>query len=967
MINSNKVLRSNSKSSCRILFLNPCRTTSPSFILKLTIAILGTFMITGAPVLAGKTKNQQNLEKAETADENFAEQLLKTEDPAEIKRLAKALTAPKIFEANFESTKKKNKFYELMDNVNQDIFLNIMKNINKNISQYILKPKKKLKLYENLHNSTNMTQTLSSDHMNEETTSIVLDSLLQRLSYKSSIDNYIEAFKKFAGKDLLFWGAPNIPQIMEQLELLKDEFKDYVTFNQNLGDLYATCLKGLEEPERTMQHWETLIETRLQGGVFNPRLIFSDISVGEETNPVRKTERTKVRTIVNNSCYFKDSDTNVIGAPLSLPNGSPIGYNIHLPLTDIKGILVQVYGGSRKTDAAYKPTPSSGFTQFLLQNGIVHVSLNLSDLLDLRVYQYKMPSWLHDSIHASINRFYEVITQEPETLDPSLTILKKQLPIVLYGQSFGGRTAVRHGELYPGTFTRYISHDGALSFRMIGLSDTEFASGRVAKALTLEEKDCAPAYLSPMLGMSFLQEPVLLLHNLDDNNVNIKVSLDFFQKAKKEGKDVSLFITEEGNILEENDEKNLHNKGHFSPDTMEYFIPYMNAIVNSLTNGPSSIPEISDWRAYQNNLYANKHYRSATFDERCIAEMFRLYKTALPFRAYKENAAQIVEKDKEETIWNEYYQPIFKSLYHFDYLTSHPGASEKELTRLKDKGLLTPEVLKKAAEHYFYESQKFIEEYYGLKIPDGLNQEKILQSVMPQFQQWVDEGFEGKHKYTNYILRSLYLANPELVDFDELYDKNERVLISKQALGLRRALIENIHENRRLAREAIRASMLVAAKRLPTRREEDRKAALLIFDSLVAPGDVDARNSYSSLIKTASRRHTEETMSLLKAKYESFIDALKEDRSDKKRLINWQFAKLSYTLLWEENTQNMEESFKDVYQSYGIKNLRSRTSALSADLNVLLDSMPAYSAKTKAGIAMRRRIDRWEFKEAWDN
>ncbi len=75
--------------------------------------------------------------------------------------------------------------------------------------------------------------------------------------------------------------------------------------------------------------------------------------------------------------------------------------------------------------------------------------------------------------------------------------LLKGMPKVIFGSSFGGRTAVRHIQLYPGTFNGAISHDGALA---------------------KEGKD----YLWPINYLDDTQK-ILAMQNIDDARVKVSV------------------------------------------------------------------------------------------------------------------------------------------------------------------------------------------------------------------------------------------------------------------------------------------------------------------------------------------------------------------------------------------------------------------------------------------------------------
>jgi dienelactone hydrolase len=295
-------------------------------------------------------------------------------------------------------------------------------------------------------------------------------------------------------------------------------------------------------------------------------------------------------------------ENSELGAPLALNPEAPIGYVINVPPGEIKGVEVNAYGGHSKNDrkeAINKPGGLGSEDQALLANGIAVVKLNLVDFLKLDVYQNRMPSDLHDKLHESINQFWETIHHTPENLSPSLLGIKGK-PIFLRGGSWGGRTAIRHAQLFPKTFSGYISFDGSISTEMDPKSDRSLVGIR----------EGALAHLDPASHIQDIQDRILLIHNANDNNVNLKVSLDFYDKAKKQGKEnlLSVHINHKGNAYERN--QGAWNTGHFTPDSSHVeFDNQVNAVSNFILHGPDKLPELTSWRTVKYNTISDRNYK----------------------------------------------------------------------------------------------------------------------------------------------------------------------------------------------------------------------------------------------------------------------------------------------------------------------------------------------------------------------
>ncbi len=267
-----------------------------------------------------------------------------------------------------------------------------------------------------------------------------------------------------------------------------------------------------------------------------------------------------------------------------------------------------------------KPGALSLEDQALLANGIAVVNLNLVDLLKLAVYQNVMTEQLHTELHQSINHFWETIHSKPETLSPLLSDMKDK-PIFLRGASWGGRTAIRHAELFPNTFSGYISFDGSISSEMTSKSDRSLVGTRQG----------ALAHLDPASHIQDIQDPILLIHNANDNNVNLKVSLDFYEKAKHEGKEnlLSVHINQKGGAYEGN--QGVWNTGHFTPNSAQAeFEHQVNAVSNFIIHGPDKLPELTNWRTVKYNSISDRNYNLASSSDLFVEYVNRTFKKDLP-------------------------------------------------------------------------------------------------------------------------------------------------------------------------------------------------------------------------------------------------------------------------------------------------------------------------------------------------
>jgi hypothetical protein len=499
------------------------------------------------------------------------------------------------------------------------------------------------------------------------------------------------------------------------------------------------------------------------------------------------------------------------GKPLVLPKGTviedtstpagirvdediPIGYNIYLPKGDIKGVMVTVYGGHQKNDRQqkmYKPGVPNHLNAYLLSNGIACIQLNLVDLLELNQWQFYMNAELNSKIHASIDAFFRALKLNPSGLHEKLNKLIGK-PIFLYGASFGGRTSIRHAQLYPNTFDGYISHDGGLSFDMLLKSDLPIAKRK------LTYKDI-PKHLHPMNSemknlddqIALITKPILVLHTFDDNNASIKTTLDWYKKVAEMGKQdlVRLFITQNGNPIP--DLKEPHNKGHGHPTDETAFTRYANTVLNFILGAPHE-PHLSAWQAHRYEQLANKYYRLATPLEQFLSESFWSYKTLNPAGVcFPVESRDVLQQGVEEYVrnnWETAYRPIYYAYQVIDRIKNNPYGEIYDLwsgNHLTDensqnslKKLLPPfiQYLEESQKHTGYqkkdmdqliENRELIETYRSLLTESAIKRVEATSVFMSFYQtakNWISTHITNPDtSLEHYLLTSFFLENPQLM------------------------------------------------------------------------------------------------------------------------------------------------------------------------------------------------------------
>jgi hypothetical protein len=466
---------------------------------------------------------------------------------------------------------------------------------------------------------------------------------------------------------------------------------------------------------------------------------------------------------------------------LQLDEKLPIGYQIFIPKEPIQAISVHVYGGGFWNGINVSD-------KIFLNKGIMVIILNLCDLYELKAFQLEMPKDLHEKLHLSIHYFFDTLKNDPASLglDPQTIEQMKGKRISLFGGSFGGRTAIRHAELYPGTFDGYISHDGSLNIEAIFSTQSFTHTRQLTPEITAAQK-----WLDPFRedAISKIKDPILLLHNYDDNNVGVQVSTSWYNRAKALGKNVDLYVSPLGSAL--NEEGDIH-KGHFTPTDQTALEGYTRKLLLFLLNGNSDISALSQWRAEQTKIYSDaflhKQYLNLPIKDKFMAWALRLhaYRSSEDYRkkisqTYEKKGIEIPEEVKPLTepgsrkSWEIFkdeaitYDTLYDAFAYLDpYLRNNkfPSVDGKSLT---DDTIIA--LLK-------YHLPLFLEYIQEKNAVDLENVDTIMnnaiadQNTIETYRQWIlgrgeeplsDTDVE-KLTRMHYLLRILYIANPSLLD-----------------------------------------------------------------------------------------------------------------------------------------------------------------------------------------------------------
>lgn len=506
------------------------------------------------------------------------------------------------------------------------------------------------------------------------------------------------------------------------------------------------------------------------------KMVFSDLPKIDAQGNEKMPTLSGYKVICNQDGYDDGVEIKCIkGRALNDDDGTPIGYNVHLPRGNAKAIFTRVYGGFRKHDRLARMSKPNGLTlleRSLLERGFAVATLNLLDLRELVVHQSRMTKDFDRRVQRSINKFFTAMRLG--ALDPALTHLSC-LPHFLAGGSFGGRTTIKHAEIYPRTFSGYISIDGNLSFSILEKTRADIVSGKG----TWNNPD-----IDAYFGIENIQDPVLVLHNFDDNNVNVAVSLGWYKHALRLGKGdlVRMLITHKGNPIPRNVE-DIHNKGHYEPEDARTLAQLSSTIERFMLDGALSLPQkINEQQANEYQLYAYRNMNEASATKKFLSEAYRHYKAN----------GSVAITDEE---WRSYYTPLFYAVSSLTRLKSQQQPVDMELSRLKENGLLTDDVISRGLKAHAATFVEYIDEKYASSLNLDLQILTISlmmdQTVRSTYRSWILDGYYLSKDFRNYILRTLYVGNPQLLS-DYFSYFNDQPSVQEELKHARKKLEEKI-------------------------------------------------------------------------------------------------------------------------------------------------------------------------------
>ena len=278
----------------------------------------------------------------------------------------------------------------------------------------------------------------------------------------------------------------------------------------------------------------------------------------------------------------------------------------------------------------------------------------------------------------------------------------------------------------------------------------------------------------PDKKIMLVNDPILLLHNVDDNRVNVNASLEWYNRAIKSGKEklVKLYVTDVGNPIMSDEE--IGTKGHYAPTEKEAFENYAQTVLYFILNGPSKLPSISQWLYHKKSIEADKYHHTSSVEAQFISEAHQIYsdsvKESLP-QGTKITAAGILNEVNQEKIWQNIYLPVLYVIAYVDTLKNDVQKLEEEMNYLKEANLLTAAVLKNGLENFLPLFFVYLKERYNFKIPADMTVDQIandldLQSLykvwltdLPKYIDYWDPDVNA----ATFVLKSLYMGNMDKI------------------------------------------------------------------------------------------------------------------------------------------------------------------------------------------------------------
>lgn len=426
----------------------------------------------------------------------------------------------------------------------------------------------------------------------------------------------------------------------------------------------------------------------------------------------------------------------------------PIGYAVHFPEDheiQLKYVVIEVYGGRTRKSLTEIDSFRIISKPLLKTGNCAVISLFLPDYLQDKG-QFAMSEELHGCIHAGIDYFYHTLAGSPETIHPELAGRNiENAKFFLYGASFGGRTAIRHSQLYSG-FSGYISHDGGIA----NLNDIDIIKN---KRSHLNEQ-----LIVPINHVENINSNLLILQNVDDNNTNIDVALEFYKELIKYNKAhlARLAFFKKGSPLEDG----WHKKGHgITSDRALYW----ETILDFMEQGPSAIPELHYIKFLIQDRYSNQFFRNLPEEKRFLALAHKQYKVNRHKTPIDRNDESLEEW---QNLWDKNYKPLLRALKEVNTMVADKDYRRKQLEHLKQNGFLTDEVIQRALKSQF----KILKEFFKEELKIEIESEDYITNNLDLINIFRELLFRESSLNTlaAFLLENLYFNNLDLLpEFSE--------------------------------------------------------------------------------------------------------------------------------------------------------------------------------------------------------
>lgn len=467
---------------------------------------------------------------------------------------------------------------------------------------------------------------------------------------------------------------------------------------------------------------------------------------------------------------------------------APVGYTIFFPpgRNTIKGIVITIYGGNTITSPTKLGDAKtiSDITGALLAKNYATIELNLPDILENTQPQHQMSSEVFFLIQHALKNFIEQLKREPESLldIPPMRALKGK-PIFLQGTSFGGLMVTRFLELFPHVVDGAISINGLLSIdaqRKAGFSQL---FSRVYPELS---------HLDPKHDIDKLADPLLIVHNVDDHNVPIVVSLDLFKAAKENNKPVSFTAIRRGTKAPFNANLNIldyRQKGHgLREESTAIVAQRMLAFLED--QQPKS--RFQDWQAMLYETLFARYNQRLPLEDKFVSEGLRIYRAAFNQRGL--DARDIVSSDENlrDGAFRKFYAPTLYALAEWERLKEQIDIPAFARSNVASQNF-TDEHLLNGARIAAQSLIPFLEDFYDLSLTNYIDEHEFAVKLAPSLRQWVSH---DSPEIVEFIWKCILLGNNDrnlfLYPLDET-NEDDAALIERN----KQRLIEAIRDYKR--------------------------------------------------------------------------------------------------------------------------------------------------------------------------